>query len=90
MCTKRCVNFYSESASKYVVPALEFCSTQEDVQRVFSYLRKYCFYSGIFSYFYTTIRIVNLLQLIILRCFTTFTVVGTDSKCNSIFASRSR
>ena len=36
-----------ESASKYLVPALEFCTTQENYMRVFSYLRKYCFFSGI-------------------------------------------
>ena len=38
--------FLRESASKYLVPALEFCSTQDDFMLVFSYLRKYCFFSG--------------------------------------------
>ncbi|RMZ95186.1 serine threonine- phosphatase 4 regulatory subunit 1 [Brachionus plicatilis] len=36
-----------ESASKYVVPALEFAAAQEDFVRVFFYLRKYCFYSDV-------------------------------------------
>lgn len=36
----------SELASKYVVPAFEFCTTLEDYQRVFYNLKKYCYYSG--------------------------------------------
>ncbi|CAF0880913.1 unnamed protein product [Brachionus calyciflorus] len=36
-----------ESASKYVLPALEFAASQEDYVRIFFYLKKYCFYSDV-------------------------------------------
>lgn len=36
-----------ESASKYIVPALEFCATLDDFMRTFSYLKKFCFFPDI-------------------------------------------
>merc|ERR1712127_515217 len=53
-----------ESASKYLVPALEFCSTQEDYMRVFSYLRKYCFFSDVLLRSLWLEQIQNIIQYI--------------------------
>lgn len=51
-----------ESASKYLVPALEFCNTQEDFKRVFSYLRKYCFFSDVLLRSLWLEQIQNIIQ----------------------------
>lgn len=53
-----------EGASKFLIPALEFCSTQEDFMRVFSYLRKYCFFSDVLLRSLWLEQIQNIIQYI--------------------------
>ena len=53
-----------ESASKFIVPALEFCASQEDYQRVFSYLRKFCFFPDILLRSLWLEQIQNVIQYV--------------------------